>query len=82
MHMSSSHLKSAVALIFTLLGEASATQTARGVDAHGFKENEIASKQGGHVAGSASNELQAKTGRAGSTKVNYKTITLKRNAFC
>ena len=40
-------------LIFTMLGEASTTEVARKDDARGFKENHLAARSGGEVAGNA-----------------------------
>ncbi len=51
-------------LIFTMLGEAATTRITKTKDAQGFKENKIAAKQGGEVAGNARRELEIKTGES------------------
>jgi hypothetical protein len=65
-------------LIFTMLGEASTTEIARNVDAQGFPMNKQAARQGGKVAGNARKELESKSGRKVSTKVNFKEIPESR----
>ncbi|MEA3421709.1 MAG: Bro-N domain-containing protein [Acidobacteriota bacterium] len=62
-------------LIFSMLGEASTTEIARKIDAKGFNENKIASKEGGKIAGDARKALEKKTGDKVSTKENYKAIS-------
>jgi DNA-damage-inducible protein D len=58
-------------LIFTMLSEASTTEIAKNKDAQGFKENKIAAKEGGSVAGSARKDLEKKSGKKVSTSENY-----------
>ena len=65
-------------LIFTMLGEASTTEIARNTDAQGFPRNKLAAKAGGKVAGNARKELESKSGRKVSTKVNFKEIPESR----
>ncbi len=62
-------------LIFTMLGEASTTEIARNTDAQGFPPNRVAAKEGGKIAGNARRELEAKSGRAVSTKENFKKLS-------
>jgi len=50
-------------LIFTMLGEAGATEIARRKDAVGFVDNRTAAKEGGTIAGDARKALEAKTGK-------------------
>ena len=50
-------------LIFTALAELSTRQIAESINATGFDENKIASKQGGAIAGQAKQELENKTGQ-------------------
>lgn len=61
-------------LIFTMLGEASTTEIARNRDAQGYDENLDASVEGGTVAGNARRDLEQKSGRRVSTRVNYKEL--------
>jgi DNA-damage-inducible protein D len=58
-------------LIFTMLGEASTTEIARRKDAHGFRQNKTAAKEGGTVAGNARKELEAKSGKPVVSRENY-----------
>jgi hypothetical protein len=58
-------------LIFTMLSEASTTEIAKNKNAQGFKENKIAAKAGGSVAGSARKDLEKKSGQKVSTSENY-----------
>lgn len=58
-------------LIFSMLGEASATAITRSKDAQGFSENRIAAKEGGKVAGDARKQLEKKTGKSVVSKQNY-----------
>jgi hypothetical protein len=58
-------------LIFTMLGEAGATEIARKHDALGLTPNRHAARQGGTVAGNARRELEAKTGAPVLSKKNY-----------
>lgn len=50
-------------LIFTMLGEASTTEIARGTDAQGFAANERSAREGGTIAGNARKALEAKSGK-------------------
>lgn len=61
-------------LIFTMLGEASTTEIARNTDAQGFPRNKKAAQEGGKIAGNARRELETKSGRRVSTKVNFKEV--------
>jgi DNA-damage-inducible protein D len=68
-------------LIFTMLGEASTTNIARGRDAQGFDENKDAANAGGTIAGNARKELEKKSGDRVVTNENYleaSTIKLKQ----
>ncbi|HBF13824.1 MAG TPA: phage antirepressor protein [Deltaproteobacteria bacterium] len=58
-------------LIFTMLGEASTTEIARGKDAQGFGQNKIAAREGGHIAGDARKALETKTGKSVVTDENF-----------
>jgi hypothetical protein len=58
-------------LIFTMLSEASTTEIAKNKNAQGFKENKVAAKAGGSVAGSARKNLEKKSGQKVSTSKNY-----------
>jgi hypothetical protein len=60
-------------LIFTMLGEASTTEIAKNKDSHGFDENKIAAQEGGGVAGNARKDLELKSGKRVSTKLNFLT---------
>ena len=64
-------------LIFTMLGEASTTEIAKNKDAQGFSQNKIVAKQGGAIAGNARKELEQKSGRKVSSKLNYKELPEK-----
>jgi DNA-damage-inducible protein D len=54
-----------------MLSEASTTEIAKSKNAQGFKENKVAAKEGGSVAGSARKDLEKKSGKKVSTKENY-----------
>lgn len=60
-------------LIFSMLGEAATTEITRNIDAQGFGENLDASRQGGEVAGNARRDLEKKSGKKVSSKINYLT---------
>ena len=60
-------------LIFSMLGEAATTEITRSIDAQGFDENLEASRQGGEVAGNARRDLEKKSGKKVSSKINYLT---------
>jgi DNA-damage-inducible protein D len=64
-------------LIFTMLGEASTTEITKNKDVQGFSENKTAAQQGGKIAGNARKELEKKSGRRVSTKINYKELSEK-----
>jgi hypothetical protein len=64
-------------LIFTMLGEASTTEIAKNLDVQGFTDNKIVAKQAGEIAGNARKELEQKSGRKVSTKLNYKELPEK-----
>jgi prophage antirepressor-like protein len=64
-------------LIFTMLGEVSATDITRARDAQGFVENREAAREGGEIAGNARRELERKTGRKVVSSDNYLEITGK-----
>jgi len=64
-------------LIFTMLGEASTTEIAKNKDAQGFSQNKTVAKQGGAIAGNARKELEQKSGRKVSSKLNYKELPEK-----
>lgn len=66
-------------LIFSMLGEASTTEIAKNRDAKGFKENHIAAKAGGSVAGKARKDLEQKSGKKIVSKQNFKGLTEKRD---
>ena len=58
-------------LIFSMLGEASTAEIVKTKDAKGFVRNKEVAKKGGSVAGRARKDLENKTGKKVSTKVNY-----------
>lgn len=58
-------------LIFTMLGEASTIEIARNKDAKGFKENKVAARAGGKVAGSAREDLEKRSGKKVISTQNY-----------
>ena len=58
-------------LIFTMLGEASTTEIAKRKDAQGFRQNHVAAREGGTVAGNARKELEAKSGQPVVSTTNY-----------
>ncbi len=58
-------------LIFSMLGEASTTAIVKTRNPPGFTENNIASKQGGSVAGKARLDLEIKTGKKVISPENY-----------
>ncbi len=60
-------------LIFSMLGEAATTEITRSIDAQGFDESLEASQQGGDVAGKARRDLEKKSGKKVSSKINYLT---------
>jgi hypothetical protein len=58
-------------LIFTMLGEASTTRIAQGIDAKGFNSNKVAAIKGGKIAGDALKQLEIESGESVSTPENY-----------
>ena len=58
-------------LIFNMLGEAATTEIAKNKDTQGYNENKEAARKGGNVAGKARKDLEKKSGKKVSTKVNY-----------
>jgi len=64
-------------LVFTMLGEVSATDITRARDSQGFVENREAAIEGGKIAGNARAELERKTGRKVVSSDNYLEITGK-----
>jgi DNA-damage-inducible protein D len=58
-------------LIFSMLGEASTTAIVKTKHPKGFKENKVAAKQGGTIAGNARKALEIKTGEKVVTRKNY-----------
>lgn len=64
-------------LVFTMLGEASTTEIARTKDAQGMKENKIAAKKGGQIAGDARRKLEEETRTPVVSTTNYKQMSEK-----
>ena len=62
-------------LIFSQLSEAATTEITRNIDAQGVDENKDAAQRGGKIAGDARRSLESQTGRAVSTRDNYKHLT-------
>lgn len=58
-------------LIFSMLGEASTTEIAKNKNTQGFIQNKKAATEGGAVAGHARRELEQKSGRKVSTRINF-----------
>jgi len=58
-------------LIFSMLGEAAATEITRTKDAQGLPESKTSAKEGGTVAGNARRELERKSGRKVVSRENY-----------
>lgn len=58
-------------LIFSMLGEASATKITRDRDAKGFVENKIAAHIGGKIAGDARRQLEIESGGEVISEENY-----------
>jgi len=58
-------------LIFSMLGEASTTEIARNKNCQGFAENKGAAFKGGTIAGNARKDLEKKSGKKVSSRVNY-----------
>ena len=65
-------------LIFTMLGEASATEITKKVDAKGFVENKTAANKGGKIAGDARIALEKETGKNIVSKENYLLLAEKK----
>ena len=64
-------------LIFSMLGEASATAITKARDARGLEENKVAARQGGEVAGNARRELESKTGEGVVSDENFLDVPEK-----
>jgi DNA-damage-inducible protein D len=64
-------------LIFSMLGEASTTAIVKTKHPKGFKQNKVAAKQGGNIAGNARRALEIKTGEKVVTKKNYLPADIK-----
>lgn len=64
-------------LIFTMLGEASTTRIAKAKDVQGMKDNKVAARQGGEVAGNARKELEEKSGESVVSEDNFLDIPEK-----
>ncbi len=64
-------------LIFTMLGEASTTRIAKAKDVQGMKDNKVAARQGGEVAGNARRELEEKSGESVVSEDNFLDIPEK-----
>jgi len=62
-------------LIFTMLGEASTTRIAKGINAQGMAQNTVAAIKGGRIAGEARRQLEIDSGQNVSTNENYLTET-------
>ena len=62
-------------LIFSMLGEASTIQIARGQDARGFEPNKQSAVEGGSIAGNARAELEKRSRQKVSSQENYLTVT-------
>src|SRR3989338_7521641 len=58
-------------LIFSMLGEASATKIAKRKEVFGFDQNKAAAKEGGTVAGVARRELEKRSGEKVVSSENY-----------
>jgi len=58
-------------LIFSMLGEASTTEISRGTNAQGFKENQVAAKKGGRIAGDARKKLEKESGKKVVSEESY-----------
>jgi len=58
-------------LIFSMLGEAATTEITRNRDTQGFDENKQAAVDGGSVAGTARQQLEAQSGKKVVSKDNY-----------
>ena len=64
-------------LIFAMLGEAATTRIVKTKDVKGMKENKVAARQGGEVAGTARKELEEKTGESVLSGENFLDIPEK-----
>ena len=65
-------------LIFNMLGEASTTEITKAKDAQGLKENKVAAKEGGEIAGDARKKLEQKTGNPIVSEKNYLHLKNKK----
>ncbi|MDO5849800.1 MAG: Bro-N domain-containing protein [Methanobacteriaceae archaeon] len=63
-------------LVFNMLAEVSTTELSRSANPSNFEENKEIAKQGGGIAGSAREELEAKTGKKVVSKSNAKNPKL------
>ena len=61
-------------LIFSMLGEASATELTRNKNARGFTQNRRTAREGGTVAGNARKDLERRTGRKVTSRENYLSL--------
>jgi Prophage antirepressor len=68
-------------LIFTMLGEASTTEITQNTNAQGFKQNKIAAKEGGKIAGDARKKLEKKSGKKIVTSKNFKQLGSNNDAM-
>jgi DNA-damage-inducible protein D len=66
-------------LIFSMLGEAAATEITRVDDAKGFRESKRAARKGGDVAGKARKDLEQKTRKKVVSPENYLTVSQKEH---
>ncbi|MGL5263064.1 MAG: BRO-N domain-containing protein [Candidatus Rhabdochlamydia sp.] len=58
-------------LIFSMLGEAATKEIAVNQNAQGFKENKVAAKTGGKIAGNARRQLEQESGKPVISKENH-----------
>ncbi len=65
-------------LIFSMLGEASTTQIARGRDAQGFESNKKSAVEGGSIAGNARRDLEKRSGQRVVSNKNYLSLPQDR----
>lgn len=64
--------------IFSMLGEAAATEITKNQDAQGFDENRTAARKGGKIAGDAREKLEKETKKMVVSKENYLSALEKR----
>jgi len=65
-------------LIFNMLGEASTTEITKKKNAQGLRENTLAAKEGGKIAGDARKKLEKKIGDKVVSKKNYLNLKKKK----